>query len=38
MRGGYIGIEMAENLKKKGIDVTLVEATPHILAPFDSGS
>lgn len=34
--GGYIGIEMAENLKERGIDVTLVEAAPHILAPFDS--
>lgn len=34
--GGFIGIEMAENLKEKGIEVTLVEAAPHILAPFDS--
>ena len=34
--GGYIGIEMAENLKNRGINVTLVEAAPHILAPFDS--
>lgn len=34
--GGYIGIEMAENLTERGIDVTLVEAAPHILAPFDS--
>ncbi|SHK14862.1 NADPH-dependent 2,4-dienoyl-CoA reductase, sulfur reductase [Clostridium cavendishii DSM 21758] len=34
--GGFIGIEMAENLKERGIDVTLVEAAPHILAPFDS--
>jgi NADPH-dependent 2,4-dienoyl-CoA reductase/sulfur reductase-like enzyme/rhodanese-related sulfurtransferase len=33
--GGYIGVEMAENLRKKGIEVTLVEAGPHILAPFD---
>jgi NADPH-dependent 2,4-dienoyl-CoA reductase/sulfur reductase-like enzyme/rhodanese-related sulfurtransferase len=33
--GGYIGIEMAENLKEKNIDVTLIEAAPHILAPFD---
>lgn len=33
--GGYIGVEMAENLREKGIDVTLVEASPHILAPFD---
>lgn len=33
--GGYIGVEMAENFIEKGIDVTLVEAAPHILAPFD---
>lgn len=34
--GGYIGVEMAENLKNRGLNVTLVEAAPHILAPFDS--
>ncbi|WP_035290970.1 CoA-disulfide reductase [Clostridium sp. KNHs214] len=34
--GGYIGIEMAENLTHRNINVTLVEAAPHILAPFDS--
>lgn len=34
--GGYIGIEMAENLKERGIDVVLIEAAGHILAPFDS--
>ncbi|AWI04090.1 DsrE/DsrF/DrsH-like family protein [Clostridium drakei] len=34
--GGYIGVEMAENLKEKGLNVALVEAAPHILAPFDS--
>lgn len=34
--GGYIGVEMAENLKARGMEVTLVEAAPHILAPFDS--
>ncbi|ASC01904.1 CoA-disulfide reductase [Fusobacterium polymorphum] len=34
--GGYVGIETAENLKYLGIDVTLIEAAPHILAPFDS--
>ena len=34
--GGFIGIEMAENLKDRGMDMTLVEAAPHILAPFDS--
>ncbi len=34
--GGFIGVEMAENLVERGIEVTLVEAAPHILAPFDS--
>lgn len=34
--GGYVGIETAENLKHLGIDTILVEAAPHILAPFDS--
>ncbi|MGL4773149.1 MAG: DsrE/DsrF/DrsH-like family protein [Clostridium sp.] len=34
--GGFIGIEMAENLKERGLNVTLIEAAPHILAPFDS--
>lgn len=34
--GGYVGVEMAENLKERGLKVTLVEAAPHILAPFDS--
>jgi NADPH-dependent 2,4-dienoyl-CoA reductase/sulfur reductase-like enzyme/rhodanese-related sulfurtransferase len=33
--GGFIGIEMAENLATLGMDITLVEAAPHILAPFD---
>jgi CoA-disulfide reductase len=34
--GGYVGVEMAENLKQKGLEVTLVEAASHILASFDS--
>lgn len=34
--GGYIGVEVCENLKHRGINVNLVEAAPHILAPFDS--
>ncbi len=33
--GGFIGVEMAENLKKLGLEVTLAEALPHILAPLD---
>ena len=34
--GGYVGVETAENLKHLGIDTTLIEAAPNILAPFDS--
>lgn len=34
--GGFIGIEAAENLVERGINVTLVEGAPHILAPFDT--
>ncbi|NMA70166.1 MAG: FAD-dependent oxidoreductase [Desulfitobacterium sp.] len=34
--GGFVGVEMAENLREIGLEVTLVEAAPHILAPFDS--
>ncbi|WP_379136308.1 FAD-dependent oxidoreductase [Paenibacillus sp. sgz500958] len=33
--GGFIGVEMAENLREAGLTVTLVEAGPQILAPFD---
>ncbi|AFL99829.1 NAD(FAD)-dependent dehydrogenase [Desulfitobacterium dehalogenans ATCC 51507] len=34
--GGFVGVEMAENLRERGLNVTLVEAAPHILAPFDT--
>ena len=34
--GGYVGVEMAENLKERGLNVTLVEAAEHILSPFDA--
>ncbi|MDF2557882.1 MAG: NAD(FAD)-dependent dehydrogenase [Bacillales bacterium] len=34
--GGYVGVEMAENLCEIGLEVTLCEAAPHILSPFDS--
>ena len=34
--GGFIGVEAAENLRERGLSVTLVEAAPHILAPFDT--
>ena len=33
--GGFIGIEVAENLSELGIDVTLVEAADQLMAPFD---
>ncbi|NIZ41253.1 DsrE/DsrF/DrsH-like family protein [Entomospira entomophila] len=33
--GGFIGIEMAENLALRDVAVSLVEAAPHILATFD---
>ncbi len=34
--GGYIGLEMAENLKRLGADVTILEKTGHILPLIDS--
>ena len=33
--GGFIGVEMAENLKERNIDVTLVDMAPQIMAPAD---
>ncbi|MGO6770978.1 FAD-dependent oxidoreductase [Rhizobium johnstonii] len=33
--GGFIGIEMVENLAHAGFDVTLVEMLDHVLAPLD---
>ena len=33
--GGFIGIEVAENLRRLGMDVTLVEAAHQVMAPFD---
>ncbi len=33
--GGFIGVEMAENLKEAGLDVTLIEGNAQLLAPFD---
>lgn len=32
---GFIGLEMAENLKKRGLQVTLIEKAPHVLPPLD---
>lgn len=33
--GGFIGLEMAENLYGLGIDVTIVEASNQVMAPVD---
>jgi len=33
--GGFIGVEMAENLVERGIEVTIVEKMPQVLAPLD---
>ena len=33
--GGYIGVEMAENLAKAGLNVTIVELSDHLIAPLD---
>ncbi|QDX39392.1 FAD-dependent oxidoreductase [Salarchaeum sp. JOR-1] len=32
--GGYVGIEMAEALSARGVDVSLYEMLPHVLQPF----
>jgi len=33
---GYIGLEMAENFKLRGLNVTVVELAPHVLPPIDA--
>jgi len=33
--GGFIGVEIAENLMRRGVATTIVEAAPQILAPLD---
>ncbi|MGD8191343.1 CoA-disulfide reductase [Brevibacillus ginsengisoli] len=33
--GGFIGVEMAENLREQGMDVTLVEMSNQVMAPID---
>ena len=33
--GGFIGLEMAENLHRIGYKVTIIEKSPHVLAPLD---
>ena len=33
--GGYIGVEMAENLKSTGLEVAIVELADHLISPLD---
>ncbi|MFA7190068.1 MAG: FAD-dependent oxidoreductase [Sphaerochaetaceae bacterium] len=33
--GGFIGLEMAENLKERGLDVSLVEGSPQCMVTLD---
>ncbi|MXI72467.1 NAD(P)-binding protein, partial [Mycobacterium tuberculosis] len=32
---GFIGLEMTENLAKRGLQVTIIEKAPHVLPPLD---
>ena len=34
--GGFIGLEMAENLKHLGLEVTVVEMLPQVMPPIDA--
>ncbi len=34
--GGFIGLEMVENLKERGLDVTLVEKLNQVMPPLDT--
>ncbi|MDO5669234.1 MAG: FAD-dependent oxidoreductase [Corynebacterium sp.] len=33
--GGFIGLEVAENMRHRGLDVTVIERAPQILTPLD---
>lgn len=33
--GGFIGLEVVENLREAGIDVTLVQGSDHVMPPID---
>ena len=33
--GGFIGLELAENLRELGMDVTIVQRPRHLMTPFD---
>ena len=34
--GGFIGLEVAENLRELGLDVTIVQRPRHLMNPFDA--
>ena len=34
--GGFIGLELAENLRELGMDVTIVQKPMHLMTPFDA--
>jgi tRNA 2-thiouridine synthesizing protein A len=34
--GGFIGVEVAENLRERGLDVALIEGADQVLAPIDA--
>ena len=34
--GGFIGLELAENLREKGLDVTIVQRPTQLMNPFDA--
>lgn len=34
--GGFIGLEMAEQLARRGLDVTLIDGKEHVMAPIDA--
>jgi NADPH-dependent 2,4-dienoyl-CoA reductase/sulfur reductase-like enzyme/rhodanese-related sulfurtransferase len=33
--GGFIGLELVEELRRRGVEVTLVEMAPQVMPPFD---
>ncbi|TRM12119.1 CoA-disulfide reductase [Lentibacillus cibarius] len=33
--GGFIGLEMAENLRERGLDVTIIEMSSQVMGPID---
>ena len=34
--GGFIGLEAAENLTRRGVEVTLIQLDPQVMPPFDA--